>query len=206
MNAVTADDPPMARVRHVLRRVLREARRWGLPGAAGTVLVAGGVFLAAVGLPRGRAALQADEQALHDARLRAAQALQRRAAQDVAADPAERFLAAFPAAGERHRRLTNLLALAAGMGLQPRRSEVRSLPEAELGMTRVRLVLPLSGPYEGLRAYVDQALRDDPALSLDLLRIERSDAQAGELRAELQWSLWMRADPAADRAGPGTPR
>lgn len=185
-----------------LPRVLREARRWGLPGALGAVLMAAALALLLGLLPRERRALHDDERALHRARVHAAARLapERGAAP---ADPQTQFLAAFAAPAQRHRRVTNLLSLAAGMGLQPSRSELRSLDEADLPLARVRVVLPLTGSYLQLRRYIEQALRDDPALSLDLLRLERADAQADALRAELQWSLWMRAaDAAAARSAP----
>lgn len=184
-----------------LPRWRRRLRRAGLPGALGTLLLLGALALIVITVPRAKQALAADERALYEARLEAAaqRRLQNRPAEVL--DPLRRFGANFPVADERHRRVDHLLALAAGLGLQPRRSDLRSLPEAELGLTRVRLVLPLSGSYEQLRRFVEQALREDPALSLDTLRLERADSQANELRAELQWSLWMRsADATVARA------
>jgi len=182
-----------------LRRAARELRRWGLPGALGSALLIAAAVLAAVALPQARLALQGEEEALAAVRLAAARAERNGAAFDASADPLQSFRAAFPASQERHRRITNLMLLASGLGLKPRRSDVRTVPETALGLTRVRVVLPLSGPYPALRRFIDQALREDPALSLDLLRLERSDPQAGELKAELQWSLWMQS-PSADAA------
>lgn len=187
--------------RAALPRTLRRLRRAGLPGALGTLLLLGALALIAIGLPRSKQALGADERALYEARLEAAAQRRLQSRPVEALDPLRRFNTLFPAADERHRRVDHLLALATGLGLQPRRSELRSLPETELGLTRVRIVLPLSGSYAQLRRFVEQALRDDPALSLDTLRLERADVQANELRAELQWSLWMRtADAAAAKA------
>jgi hypothetical protein len=184
-----------------LRKAWRRFASWGLPGAAGTALLGAAALLAAWGVPQATQALHGEERTMQAARSRAAQALQQRELGRTQVDPATRWRESFPAATERHRRITNLMALAAALNLQARRSEVRSVPEEALGLTRVRVVLPLAGPYAGLRRFVDQALRDDPALSLDLVRLERSDPQAAELRAELHWSLWMRAADAA--ASPG---
>lgn len=185
-----------------LRRLGREARRWGLPGALGGLLLAAALVLAVSIVPRERDALRSDQRVLHEARVRAAQLRREQQADAQPQDPARRFVQAFPGADERHRRITNLLGLAAGLGLQPRRSDVRSVAEPALGLTRLRVVLPLRGSYEALRRYVDQALRDDPALALDLLRVERTDPDAAEIRAELQWSLWMQPDPPAGSGGP----
>lgn len=186
-----------------VRRVVREARRWGLPGALAVALLLAGVGLWLATVPSGRAALADDEHALQAARRRLAAARAERAAEAGArvVDPGAAFLAAFPPEAQRHRRVTNLLSLAAGMGLQPVRSDLRVAPEPSLGLARVRLVLPLAGSYVQLRRFIDQALRDDPALSLDQLRLERRDADAADLRAELQWSFWMRGANAA----PGRP-
>ncbi len=191
------------RVGATLCRMGREARRWGLPGALGGLLLAASLLLAGLLVPRERDGLLSDQRVLREARLRAAQLRREQQADAQPQDPARRFVQAFPSADERHRRITNLLGLAAGLGLQPRRSDVRSVAEPALGLTRLRVVLPLRGSYETLRRYVDQALRDDPALALDLMRLERADPDAAEVRAELQWSLWMQPDaPAA----PGDPR
>jgi hypothetical protein len=186
-----------------LRRMGRDARRWGLPGALGGLLLATALLLVGLLVPRERDALLSDQRALREARLHAAQLKREQRADAQPQDPARRFIEAFPNADERHRRISNLLGLAAGLGLQPRHSEVRSAAEPALGLTRLRVVLPLRGSYETLRRYVDQALRDDPALALDLLRLERADPDAAEVRAELQWSLWMQSDATVP---PGDPR
>jgi hypothetical protein len=201
MNASAVALLELPRWRALLHRGLRPLRVWGLPGALGAVLITAALVLIVVVLPLDGAKLQDSERTLRDARAGAAREHLRREPQDTGADPAQAFRSAFPEADERHRRITRLLALAESMGLQPRRSEVRSSPAGELGLLRVQVLLPITGPYPALRRYVERALREDPLLSLDLLRAERSDAQTAELRAELQWSLWMRSpDPATDRS------
>lgn len=171
----------------------RDLRRWGLPGLMATLLAAVAAWLLLIELPRGAAQLRVDEAHWRQARQDLAAAGAARAA--PAADPASRFQSAFPPALDRHRRIEGLLAMATVMGLQPRRSDVRDAAAGASGLMRVRVTMPLTGPYENLRRYVDLALREDSALTLDLLRIERSDPSQPELRAELQWSLWMRPPP-----------
>lgn len=180
--------------------LVRELRRWGLPGAVGALLALAAAVLLLIVLPGQASDLRADEASWREARAKASMATGQKPGTSDTAEAYRRFLSAFPSAQHRHRRISNLLALAAGMGLQPRRSDVRSLSEPALGLTRVRLTLPMTGSYEGLRRFVDQALRDDPALSLDLLRLERSDTHSPALRAELQWSFWMQAAVADDSA------
>ena len=62
--------------------------------------------------------------------------------------------------------------------------------------------MPLTGPYAAARKFTEQALRDDATLSLDNLRVERSDVQGDTCRIELQFSLWMRPDDAASGVAP----
>lgn len=172
-------------------------RRWGWPGSVGAALLLASAVIGAVLVPRAQADVRTTEAAVREARTAAATARRQQTTEVAAGSPAQRFRSGFPDAALRHRRVTQMLTLAAGMGLQPRRSEIRSVDEAALGLARVRVVLPLAGPYESLRRFVDQALRDDPAASLDLMRIERSGPLAGEFRAELHWSLWMLPGDAA---------
>lgn len=170
----------------------RELRRWGLPGLMAALLAATAAWLLAIELPRGSAQLRADEQRWAQARQALAAAGTARAA---TTDPASQFQAAFPPALDRHRRIEALMAMATVMGLQSQRSDVRDVATGAHGLMRVRVTMPLTGPYENLRRYVDLALREDSALTLDLLRMERSDPSHSALRAELQWSLWMRPPP-----------
>lgn len=171
----------------------RDLRRWGLPGLMALLLAAIAAWLLLIELPRGAAQLLADEQRWTQARQALAAASAARAA--PAADPASRFRSAFPPALDRHRRIEQLLAMATVMGLQSQRSDVRDAAAGANGLMRVRVTMPLTGPYENLRRYVDVALREDSALTLDLLRMERPDPSQPALRAELQWSLWMRPPP-----------
>lgn len=171
----------------------RDLRRWGLPGLAAAMLAALAAWLLLIEMPRAAAQLRADEQRWAAAR----QALVSTGAARArpATDPAVRFRSAFPPAMDRHRRIEELLASATVMGLQSQRSDVRDAAAGAHGLMRVRVTMPLTGPYENLRRYIDLALRSDPALTLDLLRMERSDPSQSALRVELQWSLWMRPPP-----------
>lgn len=167
----------------------RSFRRWGLPGAVSAVLAAIVMWLLLVELPRARENVNAAEQRWAQSSQTRSSA--HRAPGPAAQDPSERFAANFPPALDRHRRIDRLLSMATIMGLQPRRIDVRVVPGEREGLMRVRVVMPLVGPYENLRRYIDLALREDHAIALDVLRIERPGPLQAELRAELQWSLWM---------------
>lgn len=182
-----------ARERAMLRRWVQSLRAWGWPALAGVALLLAGGALATWQVPRLHQA-----QAQAEAQLRQARAAARAARAVQAAAPAEpgdarqRFVDGFPPAAQRQQRLGALWALARSHGLAVRRSEFRAVADASLGLARYRITLPLEGAYPALRGFIEQALLQDPALSLDRLRLDRPDATSPGLRAELQLSLWSR--------------
>lgn len=175
--------------------LVRELRRWGLPGALAVLILAASGWVALLTLPQLRDDLQAEERGLAAARV--AIRPHRRLHGHTSADPARDFVTSFAAASQRHRRITDLLELAARLGLQARRGDVRSQPVGESGLQRVQISMPLEGRYEDLRRYLDEALRQDTGLSLDAVRMERRDVQSPTLQADVQWSLWMQPEAAA---------
>jgi hypothetical protein len=176
-------------------------RRWGVVGALGVAFMLAAAFTAAWFVPAARAELGTVEAAATAARLRALAAARARRDAPVAADPAAQFLAAFAPAQLRHQRVAELMLRAGALGLEARRGEFREVLEPQLGLVRYRVTLPLAGPYAAARTFVEQSLREDNALSLDQLRIERADVQTELCRVELQFSLWMRPDePGAETA------
>ncbi len=102
------------------------------------------------------------------------------------------FVASFPADSQRQARTAALLALAAEQGLPWPRSEFRYGADAALGLAQYRVGMSLSGSYAQIRSYVAEALRRDPALALESLRLRRVQPGAPELAAELGWVLQMR--------------
>lgn len=102
------------------------------------------------------------------------------------------FRAAFPGLESRPGRLESLLAAATRRSLVWQRSEFRTSREGLPGLVRYRITLPLSGRYEALRAFVDEALLDDPALGLDRLLLRRSAPNAQQVEIESVWSLYTR--------------
>ncbi|MDC8771002.1 hypothetical protein [Roseateles albus] len=104
-----------------------------------------------------------------------------------------RFVHSFPADSERQARTAALLALATELGLPWPRSEFRyaAEPASGLGLAQYRISMNVNGNYEQIRRYVSEALRLDPALSLELLKLRRLQPGAPELAAELSWVLHM---------------
>ncbi len=168
-------------------------RRWGLVGLLGAALMLAAAVTAGILVPAEKAGLSDTEAAAARARTRALSAARSQRNAAVVLDPALQFRTAFPALRQRHERVAALMLLAGKLGLEARRGEFRELQEPQLGLVRYRVTLPLTGRYAALREFVEQALRDDATLSVDNLRIERSDAQSDACRIELQLSLWMQA-------------
>lgn len=165
-----------------MKRALQLARRLGWPALLAAVLTLAAVA-GALWLPREQARLDAQRQALAARRL----ALQRAPAPPPA--DARAFAQSLPPDSERQARTTALLALSTELGLPWPRSEFRYQVDRELGLAQYRIAMTVAGRYGALRSYVAEALRRDPALALEALRLRR-DA-TGELKAELAWVLHM---------------
>ena len=180
-----------------------QARSWGWPGAIGLIGTVAALALSGVVLP----VLQADaaslDRAIDATETRAARLeAQRRATEHsapmvavVAPLPApQHFHDGFPTARERTQRLAAILTLASEHGLDVRRTEMRLQPQADLGLLRYSVAMPLSGAYPQWRAFVEAALANDPALSLDRVQLQRASASTAAVEIELSWTLWMQAE------------
>lgn len=171
-----------------------QLRRLGWPALLGAALAAAGLLLSLTLLPRVLEQRQAlDEQA---------RLLERRAGRGAPTPErlppgteAQRFRAGFPASALRQQRVAALLALADRAGLSIARSEFRHEMDREAGLTHYRLSLPLEGSYPQLRDFIESALRADPALSLDRVRLRRADAVQPRLQAELNFTLHALPEP-----------
>lgn len=177
-----------------IRRTARRARGWGWPGAVGLLLLVMAAVLWLGWLPALRdesASLKASAGAAERAAARMTSTRQNALLQTP--EP-PRFAHRFPPAATRQARLGALWALAAEHGLDAKRSELRLIPQRELGLLRYSVNMPLSGTYAALRAFVEDAQRRDPALSVDRLRLRRASAEAAAIDADLTWSLYMKTE------------
>jgi Tfp pilus assembly protein PilO len=104
------------------------------------------------------------------------------------------WLQALPPAALRQQRLADLLEIGLRQGLVSARTEHRLSVDSAAGLERLRVNMPLTGGYAQLRHFIEAALRQDPALSLDSLKLRRATPLAAEVEAELVWSLHGRAD------------
>lgn len=176
---------------------MKGLRRLGLPGAFGLLCLLVAVLLL-LGPARGweaqAAAAQADADALR-AKLRR-QPVVVEAPQET---QPRHLVASLPEVGDRQARLGDLLTLALKQGLNSSRTEHRITRDDKLGLERLRITMPVQGSYAQLRGFIEQALRQDPALSLDSLKLRRNNPAAAEIEAELVWSLHARSASAGAR-------
>ena len=183
---------------HAVRRALAQARGWGWPGAVGLAGVVASLIAASTWLPtlqRQSDALGADADA---AELRLTRLGSQRLVKAPAVPAPQRFRDGFPSARARQERLAALMTLATQHGLEPRRAEFRLAQDADLGLLRYSVNMPLAGPYAQLRAFIEEAQARDPALGLDRVRMRRASANAATVETELGWTLYMQTDvPAA---------
>jgi len=169
-----------------LRTLWRALKAWGWPGAVALILLllAGG----AVGYEQHCRTQEAEATA--EARKLEAQ-LQALAKVQAAVPVQTRqdWLAALPPAAERQRRLADLLEASIRQGLNATRTEHKLSTDPVAGLERLRVTMPIQGSYAQLRQFIGVALAQDPALSLDSLRLRRPSPQANQVEAELVWSL-----------------
>lgn len=185
----------MARLKFNTMRSRNSLRRWGWPGATGFILLALAAVLAVTWLPQlarrshslSVAAAEAEQQARRD---------RQRSVMPVATQsPAQRFAAAFPDPDVRETRIAALLASARAHGLSLQRFEFRLSREAQLGLLKYSLNLPLSGTYAHLRSFVEDTQSSDTAVVLERMRLQRGSARATVVDADMTWSFYMRAEP-----------
>lgn len=168
------------------RRAALQARRFGWPLALAVALtlaaVAGGLWL-----PLRQQLLDDQRQQLATRRA----ALPARAASAVPTEGGAALAASLPPDSQRQARTAALIGLAAEQGLPWPRSEFRYQADRELKLAQYRVALQVSGNYAAIRSYVAEALRRDPALALESLRLRREPGAAGRVQAELSWVLHM---------------
>ncbi|XHS77030.1 GspMb/PilO family protein [Burkholderiaceae bacterium UC74_6] len=164
-------------------------KRWGWPALAGVILL----IAAAASVFMGRR-WQGETAALQEQGRSLVTQLKSQPAANAAGRPLDRpaWLASLPPGSARQQRLADLLELAIRQGLVITRTEHRLSVDADAGLERLGVNMPVSGSYAQLRGFIELALSQDPALSLDSLKLQRANAQAAQLDADLLWSLHAR--------------
>lgn len=187
--------------RHSVAQANRQARTWSWPGWVGLIGVVAAALASYVWLPALQVQSDSNAAEIAAAELRIARLALSRPATAPQRPASQRFRDGFPAARERQERLAAMLSLATAHGLAPKRSEFRLSRDADLGLLRYSVGMPLTGPYAQVRAFVEEAQLRDPALSLDQMRLRRSSAASATVDTELSWTFYMQAEPPTDVAG-----
>lgn len=183
-------DTPRFRLGQLRERALA----WGWPGWLGAIFLLSAAALALGWSPALRRQAAALDQSCADTDARAARLSKSRATGAPQLSPAERFLAGFGELSSRQERIGALLSLAASHQLEPQQSEFQQTREGPPGLVRFRIGMPVAGPYEAVRGFIDEALDRDPTLSLDSLRLRRGTAEAATVEADIRWSIYLRDD------------
>jgi hypothetical protein len=102
--------------------------------------------------------------------------------------------AELPTLQHQSERLTALLGLATQSGLQVSDTALSHDAVGPPDTRRLRIVQPVKGRYADLRKFMEAALAADSALSLDQVRLSRSEVDSADLGAEIVWSLHSRVD------------
>lgn len=161
--------------------------RLGLPGLAGVALLAvSGMLWSSVLQPKAAAlaALAADN----------AQQRQRSAA--AHSQPADLAVATQPPhVAEAEAALRRLYTAAGQSGFTLKAGEYRLVPVTAAKLDRYQLALPLQVGYPALRSFLVRALNQEPALALTALHLEREAIEAVELRAMLNFTLFLEGSP-----------
>lgn len=179
--------PPLLRLPLSLQSKLQHLLpALGWPGLLAFFISCAALLLCVWWLPAKTQALDLQRAQLTQAR----QALQTGQRRLVVQSP-QPFVQSLPLDDTRQARTAALLALATELGLPWPRSEFRYSADAALGLAQYRIAMTLRGDYVALRSYVGEALRRDPALSLDSLKLRRLQPAGAELTAELSWVLHM---------------
>jgi hypothetical protein len=95
--------------------------------------------------------------------------------------------------------LARLHAAGAAAGVEIRSADY-TLHKTGTRLARYEIVLPVTGSYPQIRAFLRNALADIPVLSLDQVQIKREQAQGGKVQAEARLTLHLLETAGTKRA------
>lgn len=104
----------------------------------------------------------------------------------------DQFYAGFPEAGEIPAVIRSLLEIAGKHALALDQGQYRLVSEPGGMVMRYQMKLPVRGTYPQLRAFVEQALAQLPALALDSVEFRREAVGAAGLESVVEFSLYVR--------------
>lgn len=101
------------------------------------------------------------------------------------------WMASLPLRHAGHAYLARLFAAAEKAGLELEEGRYRETRDADSGLTRLSISLPVHGEYRAIRAFLAHALEKEPSLALEGARLTRESIGDSEIRAELRLVLFL---------------
>lgn len=167
------------------------AANLGWPGILGLgllVLVCGFYF----------STLRSEQSRLDDLRQQIATAREQRAAPAAdartpatASDKLAAFYGFFPGANDLPDLLQKVFAAAKGQGLQLENAEYRVVRDNVGALLQFQLTLPVHGTYPQIRKFVDGAMAQVPALSLDSIQFDRPKVGDAQVDAKVKLAVYL---------------
>lgn len=155
----------------------------------GLLAVAGGLYFSTLRPQQSRL----DDLHQQAAKMRAQQAAPAAAQRppQTAAERLAAFYGFFPSANKLPDLLEKVFAAANGQGLQLAQGEYRTLSDSAGGLTQFQVTLPVHGSYPQIRKFVDVAMAEVPALSLDSIQFDRQKVGDPTLDAKVKLTLYL---------------
>jgi Tfp pilus assembly protein PilO len=183
--------------------LLYQARRMGLLGGMGLLMLVGAAWVHFSALPAQRLAVAQSESDVRQARhkLLAAEPVAATAVSMVQIEqPDQAWQALADGLPDQSRRTAlqaEVLATAKAQGLLVQSVKWRGGVESWASQPRLwrqRMQIPVEGRYTAVRQWVD-ALLKQKALSLDAIELQRADLMGDQVKAQVSVSLWWRLAP-----------
>lgn len=116
-----------------------------------------------------------------------------RAPQDPAADAARELQAFYRHvdAGSLPDQLARLHVVARSTGIVLRQGEYRLLRDGDARLRRYQVLLPVRGPYPGVRQFVSATLRALPNAALEQVSFERHRIEDTEVDAQVRLTIYL---------------
>lgn len=163
--------------------------RLGWPGMLGLALLAAvAVFHVWTLAPQ---QLRLEDLRQERLQLRQRAKLAANAAPQAPAEKLAAFYAFFPPPKDLPELLEKIFGAAGQQALVLEQGEYRALNDGAGGLMRYQLTLPVRGSYPQIRKFVDRALAEVPALSLDSIQFERRKIGDATVDAKLRMVVYL---------------
>lgn len=154
----------------------------GRIGALGALLLAGAAVMDVARLQPLRAELSDLQEANRQASV----------ATPAQSDQARLAVATMPVATAAEESLRQLFTAAAKSGLALKQGDYTLSSERMGDITRYQISLPVYGTYPAVRAFIAQALNENPALALAHVEMARAVIEDTELETTLRFTLFLK--------------